>query len=292
MDRYFIRNVNSEKIGISSMYKLYKKNTKYLLATLWMEKYRLPFEFLWYGQWKNKIKQYDTVIVNAQNLSWKILSYIKRKNSRCRIIVWYWDTVNEKRVLPDKYREFCEIWSFDNEDCKKYHMNLNSQFYYPLELSKSEIMYDAMFIGRDKGRTERLNEIYSVLQKNNLKIYTYIQDDKIDKKWLWKKNKKEIEYEEVANLVAKSRCIIDIPKKGQTGITMRVLESIFYSKKLITTDSNIKSYEFYYKNNIFIWGEDDVESIVEFVNSEYEQIDENIKRYYMLEEWVKRFEAV
>lgn len=289
IDRYFINNVKQENIKVASLYKFYKKDLKYLLGVLWMEKFNLSFESLWYEDWKKEIKQYNTIIVSALNLNCKILSYIKNKNPKCRLIVWYWDTVNEKNILSDKYKEFCEVWSFDKEDCKKYHMNLNSQFYYPLDISKSEIVYDAMFIGRDKGRTEQINEMCGLFQKKGLDIYTYIQDDKIDRKWFLKKNRREIEYEEVVSLVAKSRCIIDIPKKGQAGITMRVLESIFYSKKLITTDSDIKSYEFYNKKNIFIWGEDDVEGIVDFINSDFVAVSEAIKNRYLFGEWLKRF---
>lgn len=290
LHRYLIRNVSMSQVEVVSIYKLNKKNMKYLFADVWVRKCKLPFEWIWYGKWKKNIKDYDTIIVNSQNLSWNILSYIKRKNPKCNLNVWYWDTVDEKKIFPDKYRDICRVWSFDKEDCKKYNMNLYEQFYYPINSPQKESVYDAMFVGRDKGRIEKLNEICNFLQKEGMNIYTYVQRDKIEKGWIREKNKKELEYEEIVRLIMQSKCIIDIPKEEQNGITWRVLEALFYSKKLITTDTNVRNYDFYNRNNIFIWGEDDVEGIVDFVNSEYKIVDDEIKKKYLFEEWVKRFD--
>lgn len=292
IDRYFINNVDMESCQVNSLYEIYNKNIKYLLAAFWMEKCKFPIEQFWYGKWKKNIREYDIVIVFATNLSWRVLSYIRRKNNKCRIIVWNWDSLNKRRKLPEKYKQFCEVWSFDEKDCVKYGMNWNSQFYWPLEVSQRTPTYDVIFIGRDKGRVQQLNDIVDFIREKGLSVYTYIQDDKIDRKWFQKKNKKEIEYEEVINLVTRTKCVIDIPKKGQYGITIRVLESIFYSKKLITTDSNIKNHRFYNKRNVFIWQEDDKEKLIEFINSEFIPIEEEIKKFYLFEEWLKRFKSV
>lgn len=287
--RYMIRNGNMDDVTVASIYPFNKKNLKYLFGVLWMEKCKLPFEQLWYGKWKKNIEDYDTIVVNSQNLSWNILSYIKRKNPKCNLNVWYWDTVNEKKIFPDKYRDICEVWSFDKEDCRKYNMNWYEQFYCPINNPQKEIVYGAMFVGRDKGRVEKLNEICDFLQKEGMNLYTYIQRDKIGKGWIREKNKKELEYEEIVKLIMKSKCIIDIPKIEQNGITWRVLEALFYSKKLITTDINVKNYDFYNRNNIFIWGEDNAEDLIGFINGEYQFIDENIRKKYLYEEWLKKF---
>lgn len=290
MDRYFINNVISEQICVASVYKLYGKDFKYLLAVLLLEKCKLSLEFIWYEEWKKDIEKYDVVIINRSILSWKIIDYIKKKNPKCRIIVWYWDTVNEKIQLPEKYRKYCEVWSFDDVDCQKYNMNFNTQFYLPLDIPSQKIRYDAMFVGRNKGRSRQINEIGGDLQEKGLSFYRYIQKDKFGTGYFYKKDKPELEYEEILQLIAKSRCIIDIPKAGQSGLTIRALEALFYSKKLITTDKNIKNYNFYRKENIFIWGEDDVEKITEFIKSDYQIVDANIRNEYLLENWVKKFE--
>ena len=78
-------------------------------------------------------------------------------------------------------------------------------------------------------------------------------------------------------------------KNGQEGLTLRVLEALFYSKKLITNNKNIKKYDFYNPNNIFIWGVDDEKNLLNFINSDYITIEENILNRYSYDSWINRF---
>lgn len=289
-DRYMIKTAKMENVKVASLYKLYKRDLKYKFAVLWLQKCKLPFQSLWYDNWKKEISYYDTVIVNASNLSWQILSYIKKKNPHTRLIVWYWDTVNENNYLDEKYRSICEVWSFDKKDCERYGMNENTQFYYPSDVGNENILYDVMFVGRDKkGRMQMLNEICDLLQENDLNVYTYVQRDKKEKGHPEKKILKPIEYQEILKLISQSKCIIDIPKAGQTGMTWRVLESIFYSRKLITTDKSIVEAEFYNPANIFIWDNPSSEEVKEFFLTPYEPVSDEVLNRYTFEAWIRNF---
>jgi len=289
LDRYMIRNVHVNSIEIESIYKVYKRGLGYIVAVLWMQKCRLPFQLVWYEKWKKRIKNYDVVIINAANLSWQIIPYIKKKNPDIRLIVWYWDTVNEKEYLPEKYHLMCEVWSFDEKDCVKYGMRKNVQFYYPLDVETEKILYDAIFVGRDKGRMQQLQEICDCLQESDMKVYVYIQRDRKSKNYPNQKVLKPLEYEEVIKMIAQSRCIIDIPKAGQSGMTLRVLESLFYSKKLITTDKNISKAEFYNPANILIWDKPDSEEIRKFFSMPVEPVNDEILNKYTFEAWIHNF---
>ncbi len=289
MDRYMIENVKMENVKVSSLYKISKKGLKYKIAVLWLQKCKLPFQSLWYGNWKRELSDYDIVIINAANLNWQVLSYIKKKNPHARLIAWYWDTVNKNNYLDEKYKSFCEVWSFDGQDCKSYRMHKNTQFYYPGDVKNKEILFDAMFVGRDKGRTHQLKKISNLLQKNGLTVYTYVQRDKREKGHPEKKIPKPIEYKEILKLISQTRCIIDIPKAGQAGMTIRVLESLFYSKKLITTDKSISETEFYNPANIFIWDNPDESVLKEFFAIPFEPVGEEILKEYTFETWIKNF---
>lgn len=289
LDRYMIKNVNLDLIEVAAMYKVYKKDLKYIMAALWMQKCKLPFQFVWYEKWKKQIKSYDIVIINAQNLDWQILSYIKKKNPDARLIVWYWDTVSKEKYLPEKYRSICEVWSFDAQDCAKYGMRKNVQFYYPLDIEIGETLYDAVFVGRDKGRTQQIQEISDCLQKNGLKVFVYIQRDKKNKEHSSQKHSKTLEYEEIIKKTIQSRCIIDIPKSGQSGMTIRVLESMFYSKKLITTDKSLFEAEFYNPANILIWDKPDEDELRKFFSLPYEPVSKEILDQYTFETWINNF---
>ena len=94
-------------------------------------------------------------------------------------------------------------------------------------------------------------------------------------------------YADVISMEIKSKCILDIVQPGQRGITWRPLEALFYRKKLITNYKNIKNYDFYRKENIFILGEDNMSIIKSFINSEYVEIPSNIVNKYQWAGWMK-----
>lgn len=52
--------------------------------------------------------------------------------------------------------------------------------------------------------------------------------------------------------IMQSKNIIDCPKEGQTGLTIRTFEALGSSKKLITTSKSIRNYDFYKPENIYI----------------------------------------
>ena len=90
-------------------------------------------------------------------------------------------------------------------------------------------------------------------------------------------------------MIKYSKCILDVGNNDNAGLTVRVMESLFLEKKLITNYKNIVKYDFYNKNNIFIIGVDNLEQIKDFINSPYEKIDSEKIKYYDFESWLKRF---
>lgn len=76
---------------------------------------------------------------------------------------------------------------------------------------------------------------------------------------------------------------------GTNGLTLRVLESLFFEKKLITNNINIINCEFYNKNNIFIINKDNLDDLNDFLKSEYKKIDKKIINYFDYESWLNRF---
>ena len=58
--------------------------------------------------------------------------------------------------------------------------------------------------------------------------------------------------EETFDVFGSSKAVIDCPIDGQKGLTMRTFEVLGNDIKLITTNDNIKKYNFYSSNNIFV----------------------------------------
>ncbi|MTD01286.1 hypothetical protein GKS16_03215 [Streptococcus uberis] len=67
---------------------------------------------------------------------------------------------------------------------------------------------------------------------------------------------------------------------------MRTIEMLGMNKKIITTNSDIKNYDFYHPNNISIINRDSIEIDPNFLNSEYEPIDKEVYDKYSLKNWI------
>lgn len=146
-------------------------------------------------------------------------------NSTSRLIYYYWNTIDKTNCAHLKLDTRWECWTFDEADAKKYNLKFANTFYFPslAQLSVDEC-FDIFFIGLDKNRGNVLDEISMVLSCTELCIYI-----KCVKKNIFGQYRK-IPYHELCKYVAQSKALLDIPKIGQEGLTLRVMEALFYKK--------------------------------------------------------------
>ena len=100
-------------------------------------------------------------------------------------------------------------------------------------------------------------------------------------------NASGIPYTEYLGIIFNCECIIDIIINEQSGLSLRVMEALFFNKKLITNNKYIADMDFYNPNNIYIFGVDK-EPISNFMNKKYQIVPDSIKNNYLLDSFVKR----
>lgn len=259
---------------------LFKKVNKLLRAIrrYWL-KLNMPFSYIWYGDWYKEIDKYNCIIIYSSKLTRYMPFVLNKRNSKLRIINWYWNTVdNETKPIKTDIKNI-EYWSFDGSDCKEYGMKQNIQYYCPQEnINCGDIENDIYFVGRDKGREETINNIKDIATKQNLKCnFNIVYGNSL------------IPYKEVRKEIVKSRAILEINKENQSGLTLRSLESLFYRKKLITNNISIMNYNFYNQDNIFIIGKDNIDELDIFVNRKYNNSADEYIKEYDLEKWFNNF---
>lgn len=267
----------------------YKGNKLFfrIIREIWF-RYHLPFPELWYN--KKIIKnKYDTIFVFDPLMKVHFLEWLRKNQSDCRLIFNY-SNPTSKAIKPTEYASIdCEKWSWNEVDCVKYNMDYNTGVYFDyLRVDKKKVIWDAVFIGRDKGRKKELDELNQQFQDQGLSLFLYITADRKYKRFLKPYYKKLIPYDKIRDYISQSRAIVDLVQEGQTGTTMRTMESIFNEIKLITNNPNIKNHDFYRKENIYILGQED-RSIKEFLDTPYAKIDENLINYYTFPKWLERF---
>lgn len=241
------------------------------------------FKPFWYGSWKKVTKGVDVVVIFATNRV-DFIEHLININPDVRVIVWFWNPVFRCFKPFNIKSKGIEFWSFDPEDCKRYNMRFNSTFYFQdIILPQNTIEYDALFLGQDKGRMTYLTALENKLKEASFSTKFHIVNESKDG------IVKPIPYSEYLSLISKSRSIVDVQPVGQTGLTLRPMEAIFFKKKLITDNPFIKGQDFYHPNNIFVLNVDDFEKIDEFLRIPYYEIDYSILKRYNFSSWLQRF---
>ncbi len=201
--------------------------------------------------------------------------------------VLYIDDPIEKRMNQytnqlEKYRDkFDLLISTDNLDATKYDISFFPLIYsQPKLVDSPDVYYDLSFVGYDKGREKLLREINGKAKSSKLK--TFIKCYK-ERKFT---SNKLMDYGEIIDVVKKSNCILEVVQKGQSAITLRTLEAVYYRKKLLTNNTNIKKYSFYDPRYIQIFtniDEIDFDFVKEKININYKYHNEcspiNLVRY-------------
>ena len=164
---------------------------------------------------------------------------------------------------------------------------------------KNTYKYDCMYVGTahpqkyyDINRMAR--GLKSVMP--NQFIYHYMPSvlkyvyQKVKSPLFRKAKWSEFEHEKVASkelmeIFSDSKCILDAPQAGQVGLTIRTIECLGAKRKLVTTNSDIKNYDFYNENNILIYSEP-INLDSPFFKNEYEELSDEMYEKYSLKNWL------
>lgn len=254
---------------------------------------------LLYGFKKEQIKKYDRIILSETSKMSAVAKTILQWNPLIDLKVYMWNIVRDSSIneVKNLQKLGVEVYTFDKQDCKNYGLKYNPQMY-PFDikkLKKEDNKYECYFCAADKDRIDDLIKLKETLDKNNISYKFRVLLKKHKKYNFNDKNinniifmRKSIPYEQIIKEVQYSKAIVEIVQKGQIGFTWRVHESLFYNKKLITTNNTLREYDFYNPNNIFII-DNNYDEIKEFLELPYIKMDDKIKDRYIYKAWLNNF---
>ena len=240
-------------------------------------------------------QKYDLLLAIRPDLM--TLEQIRLAKSVCRKLVGYqWDGLER---FPDIYKYidyFDDFYVFDKNDLtKKPKLKFKTNFRLkPFDEDFKFTLSDAHFIGEvDLHRYSSLVEIANHLTGFGLRFIFYITKYPrgVVKKHpsIRVRNNPRITYNQNLLIAKSTKVIVDInDEKLHTGLSLRFFEAMELRKKLITTNIEIREYDFYHPNNIYIHGFSGI-SIAEFMSLPYCEIDCKITDKYKIEEWIKEF---
>ena len=216
------------------------------------------------------------------------LKNLKKVNPNIRTIAFLWDKFSEEITLAYK-KDYDIVYTFERDIAQKYNLKFRPSFYVEKMDEKKDV--DCYYVGtlREKDRYYKIKEIYEYCKRNDLKSYLKLFVEKDTMKAEFKNSKilskKKISYKKNLECSSKSKAIIELNYKNQKGLTLRSLECIGLKSKLITENRDIKNYDFYDSDNIYII--DSIDSIknipLDFFKKDYKSLGKNIEKKYSLE---------
>ncbi len=252
-------------------------------------------------------QQFDFVfVVNLEAMTPEIVEMLRKQQPQAKFILYMWDSIKNKKPAQLAFKLFDWCYSFDKNDASTLpNVNFRPLFFIDEFDSKNwnnnaKLVYDLCFIGTV--HSDRYNLVKSVKKQADslgLKTYFYLYfHSKI--LFFYKKtrdikfyNARVSEFEfspisavDLAQKIKESGAVLDVQHPHQTGLTMRTLEMLGASKKLVTTNSHIVEYDFFNPQNIAVIDRENPKIDASFFKTEFVEVDSHIRDRYAIRGWL------
>lgn len=204
-------------------------------------------------------------------------------------IAFFNDNIRRYPNIANVIPLFDEVYSFEKEDCKKHGLKFKTNFIYKQEtVDRTAFKYQLFNISSKDKRSNTIINIAKQLKNKGIEYKIII----FDKKHKIKDNdfvdliRQPIDLNEVNQYIKDSKVLLDIHRDKQDGLSFRVFESLGLHKKLITTNQDIRNYDFYNPNNIHIIKDNELTVDKSFFETPYTPIPKDIYKQYTLDGWI------
>jgi hypothetical protein len=243
--------------------------------------------------------------INLRLVDINIIRKFKEINIEASTILYLWDPLSSLKnwISTELLAQYDYRYTFDYDDYHT-HPELNlihrPTFYHPYINQLpiiSEPKYDiASVMSIQPHRMKFLNKFdrsckgiivdIHVYISSLTSFFAYLINHSVVIKFKHIKRKKLSIYQTLS-LLNNADCILDISPLNQNGLTLRCLDAIGMNKKLITTNKDIKKYDFYDPANILVIPPATIEDIPSFLEKPKVAVPDEIKEKYSISFWVK-----
>lgn len=246
----------------------------------------------------------DVVIIQGDMIENESVLYMRKKWPNVRIRLYLWDNLKNLKGVRGKLAWFDSVKTFDPGDSEifetiKFRPLFYVQDYKRQTMDNVQSNYDISFIGTaHSDRNKILDTIFNSFDDVRKFDFRYLPV-----KWLFYFYKitnpsykaakpsdfqyKTIHKDKIRHILERSKVVIDINHPDQKGLTIRTFELLAMKKKMITTNTEIKKYDFFNPNNIYVVKRDEkIEIPNEFFQTDYQVVDDSIVEKYSIERWL------
>ena len=251
-------------------------------------------------------KQFDYLfVIKGEVVPSKFLDELRKRLPNCKFIYYTWDSFENNPSALSILHHFDKKITFDHVDAIKYNLKFRPLFYidrYKMLNSKDTIKkYDLLFLGT--AHTDRYkvgNKLTNWCDQNGFSSFAYyfmpsrsvyfiklLFDSSFKRFDYGKLSFKSLQISDIINLYDKSSIILDVNHPNQKGLTMRTFEALGASKKIITTNTEIRKYVFYNENNILIIDRNNIDIPSKFFESKFNPLDSEILESMSITGWLR-----
>lgn len=197
-------------------------------------------------------ERFFVIVLNpvVKYLSEEIVSALKREHNAVLCLCFLDPTGGKNSIDAMRHLDwFDAVYSFDQEDCKKYGFRSFFQCYSALKTNLyAPIIHDLFFVGwaGKAGRNSSIMDICMAAETNRVKLdFHLVKPTEKPKLYGVQYHNTAVPYAEIVERVRQSCCILDVVQNQQSGASLKYLEAICYNKKLLTNNVNIVNFPYY-----------------------------------------------
>ncbi|MCX4281790.1 hypothetical protein [Alistipes muris] len=253
-----------------------------------------------------KDKKYDYIFfIKGESFSRHNLDFLFRLHPEARTIMYYWDSIANNPNAVNLSGRFDRVFSFDRSDCEKMGFSFLPLFYFDeykeVGTYPGPYDYDCLFVGTT--HSDRFRFVTSITEQIKAfggKCFTYFffqgkimfYKYKFQNREMRGISSKAVHFvplskKSLLDLYRRSRIVMDVQHPKQIGLTLRCLETLGAKRKLITTNQDIRNYDFYNPNNILVVDRNNPVVPNGFLNTPYTEVNKDIYDKYSITSWVK-----
>lgn len=234
-----------------------------------------------------KLKEYELIIFLDYGFEMEMAIRV-RSYTKAKMVLFFWNHFKEEHFQLLKQAQnnsaIDEVYHFDRLEAKELGILHNSSFYSKnMKMPDVEITSYLFFGATDNGRKEQAESYKKKFEQQELKTNHFILPSRGNDQPNY------LSYAEYLELTAHSRGILELLRAGQRGVTLRTFESIYFEKKLVTSNEAITSYRFYSPKNMFLLQGRELDELSTFLHTPYQAVENELLDFFDASHWAQRF---
>lgn len=254
---------------------------------------------------ENAGSDFDFVfIIKLECMPLDILEKLRANNPKAKFVYYSYDSVKNNRNIKYAVQIFDTAFTFDPEDVDL----LPGIRFRPLfflneyrNLTGQEIKYDLSFVGTAHSDRYRLvKKVKAAMPGKDHRTFFFLF---MPNRWIcalrrvlmpafWGASEKDFSFvslpkKNLLEVVASSAAVLDFQHPNQTGLTMRTIEMVGAQRKVLTTNTCVKKYDFYRPQNIAVIDRENPVIDSDFFSQPYSPLPAAIYEKYSIDGWLK-----